>query len=104
MNKKEFEEKIKHDLPKLKNYLIKKTSDFDLAEEILQETLISASQSYFFFKENVYNWCYNYTWENQEMLVLRLIVIYANTNLKDIIFARFRKNWIENFSVMQNAD
>ena len=28
-------------------------------------------------------------WENKEILDLRLIVIYANTNLQDIIFARF---------------
>ena len=37
------------------------------------------------------------TWQNQEILVIRLIVIYEN--VKSVL----EKNWIESFNVIQNA-
>lgn len=78
------EQLIKENLPKLKKYIFSKVPDPKDAEEILQETLISAHESYAFFegKSSFYTWLCGIA--NHE-----IADFYRRKKIKTLLFSRF---------------
>jgi len=79
-----IEKLIKENQLRLKRYILSKISDTNEAEEILQETLISASQSYLFFKgkSSFFTWLCGIA--NHEVADF-----YRKKRIKTLLFSRF---------------
>ena len=75
---------IEGNLPRLKKYVFSKVSDFKDAEEILQETLISAHESYPFFKakSSFFTWICSIA--NHE-----IADFYRKRKIKTLLFSHF---------------
>ena len=71
-------------LPRLKNYIFSKVSDGNDAEEILQETLMAASESFAFFegKSSLFTWLCGIA--NHE-----IADFYRRKKIKTILFSHF---------------
>lgn len=84
MRKVEFEIELKNSLPRLKNYISYKVSDQRDAEEILQETLIAASDSLPLFKghSSFFTWLCGIA--NHE-----IADFYRKKKIKTILFSHF---------------
>jgi len=79
-----IENLIRENLPRLKNYIFSKVSDAHEAEEILQETLIAAHESFPFFegKSSFFTWICGIA--NHEMADF-----YRRKKIKTILFSYF---------------
>ncbi|MGB9637542.1 MAG: RNA polymerase sigma factor [Microgenomates group bacterium] len=86
---KEIEKQIKECLPRLKKYIFFKVSDSYEAEEILQETLIAAHESYPFFKGKSSFFTWLCAIANHE-----IADFYRKKKIKTILFSRFP--WLDN--------
>ena len=78
------EEEIKENLPKLKSYVFSRVFEQKDAEEILQETLMAASESFAFFegKSSLFTWLCGIA--NHE-----IADFYRRKKIKTILFSHF---------------
>lgn len=81
---KEIEKQIKECLPRLKRYVSFRVSDSYEAEEILQETLVAANESYLFFKGKSSFFTWVCAIANHE-----IADFYRRKKIKTVLFSRF---------------